>query len=263
MLWHELTWPEIDAADRDTPVVIPLGSCEQHGLHLPVSVDTLQVDAIARAVEANLPKQILLTQTLWLGSSHHHRDFPGTISLLPSVYSQVIRGVADSILNAGFRRIFFLNGHGGNRVPAGQALTELIATDDRAEASLIALASWWEVARDAVATAGFTQPAVSHACEIETSLMLALHPDLVHVDRTRQVDPTFVNKWFHSDNDLAKKVTIFHRFHRITAAGSMGTPLLANEAKGMRLRDGVVQEITEFLKDFGGWTVPAKLGPRK
>jgi creatinine amidohydrolase len=263
MLWHELPWPQIDSLDRDTPVVIPIGSCEQHGHHLPVSVDTLQVEAIARGVEANLREKLLLTQTLWVGSSHHHRDFPGTISLLPSVYAQVIRGIADSILNAGFRRVLFLNGHGGNRVPAGQALTELIATDDRAESSLIALSSWWEVGRDAIAETGFAQPAMAHACEMETSMMLAIRSDLVNVEKIRQVEPTFVNRWFHSDNDLGKKVTVFHRFHRITAAGSLGEPKQASREKGERMREGVIREITNFVTDFAKWSIPGKLGPKR
>jgi creatinine amidohydrolase len=263
MHWHKLSWPELDTLSPEIPVVIPLGSCEQHGHHLPVSVDTLQVEAIANEVETLLGEKMLLTQTLWLGSSHHHMDFPGTISLLPSVYSQVIRGIAESVLNAGFRRIFFLNGHGGNRVPAAQALTELIACNDHAESSLISLASWWEIGRDAVAQAGFTQPAVAHACEIETSLMLSLHADLVQGERITQSKPAWVNKWFDSDNDAGKKVTLFHRFHRITAAGSLGLPAVATADKGRELLTALVREISEFVKDFATWEAPQKRGPRR
>lgn len=263
MLWTELSWPDIHKLDRDTPVVIPLGSCEQHGHHLPVGVDTLQVDAIATAVESQASHRILLVPTLWLGSSHHHRDFPGTISLTPSLYSQVVRDVAESILSAGLRRMFFLNGHGGNRVPAAQALTELIATNDLAEASLIGLANWWEVARDAVAQSGFAQPCIAHACEIETSLMLAVRGDLVHRDRITETEAAIVNKWFNSNFDVDKKVTLFHRFHRITAAGSLGTPSLATAEKGDALLRGVVQQVSEFIRDFSSWTIPAMLGPKE
>jgi creatinine amidohydrolase len=262
MLWHELSWPDFRKLDRDTPVVVPLGSCEQHGHHLPVGVDTFQVDAIAAAVEAKSRDKLLLVQTLWLGSSHHHLDFPGTISLIPSLYSQVIRGIAETILASGFRRIFFLNGHGGNRVPAAQALTELIATNDDAEAALIGLANWWEVARDAVASTGFTQPCIAHACEVETSLMLAIRKDLVHTGRVTREDPAIVNKWFNSAFDVDKKVAIFHRFHRITAAGSLGDPQRATADKGHILLNGVVDQVSEFVLDFSKWTMPRTLGPQ-
>ncbi|MCA9427968.1 MAG: creatininase family protein, partial [Candidatus Omnitrophica bacterium] len=123
MLWHEQRWTQLEKMDKDTPVLIPLGSCEQHGHHLPVYVDTIQVTAIAERAEKALGKKVLLLPTLWLGSSHHHLDFPGTVSVLPSLYSQMIKSVANCILDAGFKRLLFLNGHGGNKVPAAQALS--------------------------------------------------------------------------------------------------------------------------------------------
>ncbi len=122
MLWNELSWPSIDAMNRDRPVVIPLGSCEQHGHHLPVFVDTIQVQAVADGVERAISQRILMLPAIWVGSSHHHIDYPGTISLPPEVYTTVIRHVAKSVLQAGFKRLFFLNGHGGNGIPVSQAL---------------------------------------------------------------------------------------------------------------------------------------------
>jgi creatinine amidohydrolase len=262
MLWHELSWPEIDRVDRGTPVVVPLGSCEQHGHHLPVNVDTLQVDAIARSVESRLRDRMLLTQSLWLGSSHHHKDFPGTISITPTLYTQVIRQVAEGLIGSGFHRIFFLNGHGGNRVPAGQALTDLIATDDRADETLLALASWWEVGCDALKKTRFSQATISHACEVETSLMLEIRADLVHLERIKNEQPALVNEWHHSENDLLKKVSLYQRFHRITAAGSLGEAQQASQEKGARLFSGVVDELVRFVSEFATWPAPAKLGPK-
>ena len=121
MLWSELSWPEIGAQNRDTPVVIPLGSCEQHGHHLPVFVDTIQVQAVADGVHGAMSDRILMLPAVWVGSSHHHIDYPGTISLPPELYTSVIKHIAGSVLHAGFKRLFFLNGHGGNEVPVSQA----------------------------------------------------------------------------------------------------------------------------------------------
>ena len=83
MLWHEKKWPEIENLSKDLPVISPLAACEQHGHHLPVFVDAIQVTEIAEQVEQNMADQVLLLPTFWLGSSHHHKDFPGTISLSP------------------------------------------------------------------------------------------------------------------------------------------------------------------------------------
>jgi creatinine amidohydrolase len=262
MLWHEMSWPQIQSADRNLPVVVPLGSCEQHGHHLPVMVDTLQVETIARDVESALRDRMLLTQTLWLGSSHHHKDFPGTLSVTPILYAQVIRQIAESVLNAGFKRLFFLNGHGGNRVPAGAALAELIATDDRADESHIALASWWEVAASAMPEAGMAQPVLGHACEFETSLMLEIRADLVHMDRIQPPSNAIDNDWFRSESDAGKRVSLYHRFHRISSAGPLGNPAAATREKGQRLRGGVVREITRFISDFSTWPLTRKLGPQ-
>jgi len=154
-----------------------------HGHHLPVFVDTIQVHSLAEKIERQMGDRVLMAPTLWLGSSHHHKDFPGTLSLAPSVYTRVIQSLALSVLRAGFRRLFFLNGHGGNEILGGQALAELVAENDEADQACLALASWWAVGAEAIAPArhGLTTPFVSHACEYETSLMLALRPELVQL----------------------------------------------------------------------------------
>jgi creatinine amidohydrolase len=263
MLWMERSWPQIDATPRATPVIVPLGSCEQHGHHLPVGVDTFQVDAIARRVETPRRDRVLLTPTLWLGSSHHHLDFPGTLSIRPSVYSDVLMELARSILRAGFTRIFFLNGHGGNETPAAQALSELVATDDAADAASLAFASWWQITApglDAEALS-MTTPRISHACEYETSLMMFLHPDLVAKSPATDAPLAIDTPWHRSD--LGGRVAVFHRFHRLTASGSMGAPSQATAAKGEGMVDRIVEQVGQFIDDFATWPSPPPIGPRK
>lgn len=262
MLWHEMTWPEIDAVLRSVPVIVPLGSCEQHGHHLPVWVDTFQVDAIARDVEARLRTQVLLTPTLWLGSSHHHKDFPGTISVTPLLYAQVVRQIAGSILSAGFNRILFLNGHGGNRVPGGAGLSELTADDDRADAAHIALANWWEIGAGALRQTGIVQQTVAHACEFETSLMLEIRGELVKMNRIQPPTRAMENEWYRVEGEAGTKVTLYHRFHRLSASGSLGDASAATKEKGARLRAAVVNEIARFLADFAAWPASKTHGPR-
>lgn len=263
MLWHEMKWTDISALDKHLPVVIPLGSCEQHGRHLPLLVDTIQVSEIARRTEAALSDRVLMLPTLWLGSSHHHMDFPGTISVPPLCYAQMIKEVARSVLRAGFKRLLFLNGHGGNTAPVTTALTELVAEDDNADAASIAYASWWELGRSGMLPdkLDLKQSVMSHACEYETSLMLVLRPDLVDVKHLAIRPPVLDNEWVHSEDDSRTKVRMFRRFHRITAEGFLGRPDLASPEKGKAILDGVTQQIASFLEDYARWPELPTIGP--
>ena len=263
MLWEEQSWPNIKEIDKNTPVVIPTGSCEQHGHHLPVFVDSIQVDGIARRSERELGDAVLLLPTLWLGSSHHHLDFPGTVSVPPALYSQMIKSVATCVLEAKFHRILFLNGHGGNHVPIAHALSELAMQSDEANAALLALATWWELGRTVVNPDHLdTQtPCLTHACEYETSLVMALRPDLVALDRAVEGSPALDNDWVRTESP-GSRVAIFQRFNRLTAAGSMGRPTAASAEKGQRLLDGVVDEVVKFVRDFATWPELSAVGPR-
>ena len=222
MWWHEQSWRTIDSLNKNLPVVIPIGSIEQHGHHLPVVTDTAQVTAIAERAEKQLGDAALFLPTLWLGCSDHHKDFAGTVSVRPSLYSEIIKSIARSVLNAGFTRIFFLNGHGGNETPASQALTELCGEDDCADAAHLVFGSWWQVGRDAVALEkhGMTTSSISHACEYETSLMLAIRPDLVDRTAAEAAPPTAAMPW----HPHGGKVKAFHRFHRLTGTGTGDPP---------------------------------------
>ena len=255
MWWHERSWPEIEALDKRLPVVVPLGSIEQHGRHLPLSVDTTQVTAIAESAERELGDAALFLPTLWLGCSEHHKDFPGTVSLPPSLYAQNIKSIVRSVLRAGFTRIFLLNGHGGNETPATHALTELVGEDDVADAAYLVFASWWQVGAEALAPQrhGLTTPAISHACEYETSLMLALRPDLVHPDTARDAVPTLSRPPWISSGGGGGHVRMFRRFHRLTATGSMGCPTAASAEKGQSMLAALTADITTFVRDYATW----------
>lgn len=262
MLWHEQTWPTIESLDKQTPVIIPLGSLEQHGHHLPLFVDTIQVTSIAQRVEQELGDQVLLLPTQWLGCSHHHKDFPGTISALPSLYSEMINTITQSVLRAGFRRLFFLNGHGGNQVPASQAIIELIAQDDTANDAYITFSSWWSVGGEGVKPEkhNLTTQFVSHACEYETSMMLFIRPDLVHMDRIQKTHPRLANKWFNVE--YGGPVSVFKRYQNVVAPGNMGSPEQGTTEKGENMSAAVVAQIIAFLNDFRTWPHLEKIGPK-
>lgn len=263
MLWHEKKWPEILKLDRNIPVMIPLGSCEQHGPHMPLITDTIQVGAIAEAVEKAIPSKVLALPPLWLGCSHHHLDFTGTVSVKPTLYSEMIKDIARCFLKAGFRKIFFLNGHGGNDAPATHALTELTVEDDCADDAYLMFASWWFLAREQLKdpALGMDTPVLTHACEYETSFVLFLRPDLVDMKSVGEPQSMLIRPWMKKEwNGFVKG---FRRFHRMTATGALGDATTANADKGQRIKDAVVKQVIEFLEDFATWPEMPKIGPKK
>src|SRR6185312_10138857 len=164
-------------AARNAVVIVPIGSVEQHGPHLPTQVDSLLVGEIARraARHAAATTPIVVTPTVWSGLAEHHMSLGGTLSLDFPTFLALLRCLCRSLVRQNFRRILLLNGHGGNiaalTVVANEIAVELDAP--------IATATYWHLARDPFARILDHQTTVRHACEAETSMMLALAPELV------------------------------------------------------------------------------------
>jgi len=263
MKWNEQSWSQIADFDKETVVVIPLGSCEQHGRHLPLFVDSIQVEELARRVDEKLGRKILTLPVLWLGSSHHHLDFPGTVSVTPDLFGQMIQSITHCILKAGFRRLFFLNGHGGNEPPAVHALSQLAVTSDAAEEAQIVVGSWWKIASGALdpQKLGMATPGLSHACEYETSCLLAIRGDLVRMGEVREGDQTVQSPWAKAG--MSGKLNGFRRFRRWTSSGAMGTPAAATREKGEQILDGVADLLAGVIEDFGRWPELEVIGPQR
>jgi creatinine amidohydrolase len=176
----------------------------------------------------------------------------------PTLYTQLLSDLALSILRAGFRRLFSLNGHGGNETPAAQALTELAAIDILAQQSLLALASWWSVGKPDLCLHNLKTPSISHAREYETSLILWLRPDLVNTNQAIDVTETINSQWLTGE----KRVALFRRFAARTVTGGLGMPSAATPEKGKSILSAVVDEVVAFLEEFGRWPLLRALGPR-
>ena len=125
MQLHEMKWPEVARLSKDTPVVIPIASLEQHGPHMPLFTDSLLGGEVVRRAHERLKERVLVTPMLWLGNSHHHMDFCGTFSAEPRTYLDMLAGALENFIHHGFRRLVFVNGHGGNIVPGQQAIFEV------------------------------------------------------------------------------------------------------------------------------------------
>lgn len=187
----DLAWPAVDALPRTTPVVFPIAALEQHGKHMPVFTDSLLLGEVIRRVKLTpVAEKCLFAPLQWLGNSHHHMDFPGTLSASPRVYLDLLKDLALCFLSHGFTRIVFVNGHGGNVTPYQQALFEL-KQDLRTHSDLLLLAlTYWDAAGNPSqgAIPGLVQKRMGHACEWETSMVLRLRPELVVGDVSKVPD---------------------------------------------------------------------------
>src|SRR5215218_11131968 len=178
-LLHEINRGEAALRAPGALAVLPVGATEQHGPHLPLGTDFLIVEHVARAaaLRARPNIDVLVAPTFQTGSSHHHLSFGGTISLATERYYGALRDMVASLVQSGFRRIFIVNGHGGNH-----ELIELVVRDlALLHACNLGAASYWDLARASLAERapdlGGRLP--GHAGAFETSLIMALHPDLV------------------------------------------------------------------------------------
>jgi creatinine amidohydrolase len=261
MLFANLNYPSIRASVEGAVVVLPLGATEQHGPHMAVSTDTDIVTRLAGAAEALLPGSVLLCPALPFGSSHHHLSFGGTISIKPALYTQVIVDMVGSLLQNGFRRIVLLNGHGGNITPVKQALAVLSSDFDAANAANIALVTYWELGGKPFAgEAPMESPALSHACEYETSMMLHLFPEKVWMEKAERARRPASNGYVPwEDDEPGRGVTLFKQTAWISSNGSSGEPQKATAEKGAHLIGKATEALVTFLEAFAEWGIGGQI----
>lgn len=133
MKLEELTSPDVGELPRDVVVVFPVGSMEQHSLHLPLSTDTMIVGEMCRRLESALPQDVLLLPVMWLGYSRHHMKYPGTVSAGVTTHINIMEDVVCSMLDHGFQRVLIVNGHGGNIANISVLLQKLMEEHGDAE----------------------------------------------------------------------------------------------------------------------------------
>lgn len=253
MKYADLTSPEIGRIATTHIAVVPIAALEQHGSHLPVITDAAIADELGRRVEALLPDKIVLLPTLWCGSSHHHLGFPGTISISSETYTRVLVDMADSLIAAGFRRIFFLNCHGGNQTPFAEALYRLNLKHKGAKEPWIAAASYWNLAAPELAAQTFmATPRLSHACEYETSLMLAVRADWVRKNPTGETGG-IGSQYYDPLGYTPSRVVVSQTFDQLSQTGALGSPELATEEKGRQLFTLLASSVAGFLEEFATW----------
>ncbi|HVK23063.1 MAG TPA: creatininase family protein [Actinokineospora sp.] len=246
--WADLTTAELGALDRGVPVVLPIGAIEQHGPHLPLSTDQVIADHLARELDAALGDDVLILPTAAVGCSDHHDDFPGTLSLEHDTLARHIENVATSVLRHGFRTFVLLNAHGGNQ-GIGQVAIERLGAAHRD--ARVVFTSWWRVAGPELREISETGPGgVGHACELETSIMLAIAPDQV---RTHLIpDRVNVPAISFDDSDMlrASRATLYRRSADIAPTGVFGEPKAATADKGRRAVRAINESLAGLVREL-------------
>lgn len=237
MVLGHATWQEVRDLDRDTVALLPTGSCEQHGPHLPLLTDTLLVSAVASEVEKALQNDVLLLPAVWLGASSHHMAFDGSMDGSEAAYEGSVRATLACLATHGFHRTFVLNGHGGNTSYNDSACRRHKAAHPGHVVGHSGYFAWIGASLLEQTLEGPVKT-IRHACEAETSLMLHLHPDLVRMDRAR-------------DDGLATVPPIpglVWHFDECTEEGSHGYATLATAEKGRALFEASVAGVTAAMK---------------
>jgi creatinine amidohydrolase len=253
MLYGEHNWTEIpDLADK--VAVVPLGSMEQHGHHLPLLTDTMGGIEIARRAEQALGDMAVFLPMLWVGASDHHRAFPGTVSLHNATYTQVISDILESLIGSGFRRIVLLNSHGGNSGPGSAALYEVEMRHRNEKDLWLVMATWFSLAAPQIAEMGaLEQTFVTHACELETSMILYLRPELVRLEAARGAHTPFPSDFYCPDSSRSSRVIVQRPFEYKSETGALGHPELGTSEKGKALLKVATEQVIACIREIATW----------
>ncbi len=222
--WSQLTSDELQAVDRELPVIVPLGLIEAHGPHMTVEFDVYSGEYFARKVaEAT---GVILAPVLAYGFADAMREYPGTLGLKPQTMAAVIGDIGEHLCAQGFKKVIFLSGHGGNKLPCEMGFHQVWEKYPDFQA---AYWNWWT-------EAGLTN--IHHADADETSIALAIDAS-VHLDRAR--DYVLSKPWYAE----------YSRFRQNPVSGGVnGEPTKANYQEGVQMRDHVVQILSHKVEQI-------------
>ena len=253
IFYDELTWPEInEAVQAGKVVLLPIGSTEQHGHHLPLDTDNFLARSVCVRTAQRAPREALVMPTIPYGYNEHALDFPGTIHVAYDHFIAYCLDAVKSVAHAGFDRIVIIDGHGSN-----EHLCEFIARRATLETSaLVASTMWTNLAVEAFEGVRESGPGgAAHACELETSVYLYLDESRVQMDKaadhyggaagregskflsvdlTKGLGPMKVVRWTSS----------------ATPTGVSGAPTLATKEKGQATIEGAAENLLAFVREF-------------
>jgi creatinine amidohydrolase len=243
---YELSWEQVKELLNETDIVlVPVGSLEQHGPHLPLGTDSIIASEVAR--KAAEKAKVAVTPVIPFGFSIEHMSFPGTISLEPETLLLIVKNISVSLVSHGFKKIVFINAHGGNT----GILTTAIQLIKNETNIFVALVSVWDLAFSEFKKIRESRPGkINHAEEFETSLIKVINPSLIQVDRLKRISH-FVEKNAITDlYEANSKIKVAWKIEDYSKIGILGEPTKASVEKGKRLLNSAIDNLTKFLIDL-------------
>lgn len=247
-LYQHYTWVEMkEVAERNPVVVVPVGSVEDHGPHLPLDTDNFLIWTICEEAAKRANGDILLMPLIPYGFETHHMDFPGTIDIHMEHMLHFVLDVTKSVARHGFNRILLADGHGSN-----MPILDLVARRTILETdALCAPFLWPSLALGAIRDVRESpRGGMSHACELETSVYLYLDQERVHMDKARKEMDQPASDYIWSDLLNPGPVRMMDWWTRFSKSGVNGDPTVATVEKGRVIFEAVVENFVKFAREF-------------
>jgi creatinine amidohydrolase len=249
--FNRLTWPEVnDAIAQQKVVILPTGSTEQHGPHLPLDTDLFLCEQVCRELARRAPDKVLVLPPIPYGLNLHHIDFPGTIHVEPQHFIDFCVDVTKSVAYHGFKRIAVINGHGSNT-----PMVDLIARRTLLETPSLCCAFGYYTMGAAETHAFLESGVYAHADEWETSLYLHFDRERVQMDKAVK-DSDRVGKTMTSDSTTNVRFNDY--WGRWTKTGVHGDPTKATPEKGKKILEIVMKHMLAWLDEYRVWPIEAR-----
>ena len=246
--WYELSEMTSHEFAQASPKIrlalVPVGATEQHGPNLGLGTDYVIAHRLCQRIAQELHPRAVVLPPVPLGLSYHHMGFPGTMTFSPETFIAVCMDIARSLKQQGIEHVLFVNGHNGNTAVLNVAVTK-IRYDLEMQA---AVAFWFQQAGDVVKKHARTER-YGHACEIETSVLLALAPDLVRTDALEAGDMLPVTLE-HAFNNQPFFHTVPVPFHEQTRNGVFGDATLSTHEAGNEIVAAAIARTLAFAETF-------------
>jgi creatinine amidohydrolase len=236
-----------EVVKRQPVVVLPIGSVEDHGLHLPLDTDNFLIWTMCEEAAKRANGEILLLPHIPYGFETHHMDFHGTIDIKMEHLLNFVLDVTKSVAHHGFKRILIADGHGSN-----MPILDLVARRTNIETdAMCATFIWPSLAREAIAKVRESpRGGMAHGCELETSVYLYLDGQRVQMDKAKKDMGMPESEFIWMDLMEGSPVLMMDEWTRFSKSGTYGDPTIANAEKGRVVFEAVVDAFLRLVREF-------------
>ena len=255
--YDHYTWQEIkEIVPRQPACIIPIGSVEDHGHHMPLDVDNFLITSICEEAARRVPDEVLLLPPIPYGFEDHHMSFPGTITVKPEHLEAFVLDITLSLAHHGFEKILLADGHGSNMPILDLAARKTVIQSN----ALCACFIWPSLILEEIREKRESEfpGGMAHAGELETSVYLHLNKDAVEMAKARKEIGFQKSKYYWHDLAGGPKVRMMDWWTRFSKTGVVGDPTVATAEKGEFWFEAAVENLIEFVREFRAFEVRPK-----